>query len=154
MGRNPLTPGHPGVRVRNVLGKSGPKKGMFMLFPNSPVVIIKMPQVANSLRVVSLLSDCDVPSRRTLCRHHFPGNYRHFSSQRRVRGVENMGDVVKTLPHSNSSFCHRRSSFSTKGPLVFSSLRRGSIAFYLGVFPDLLFFQENPQSEIIKYAPN
>ena len=32
MGRNFLTPGHPGVRARNVRGKSGPKKFMFMLF--------------------------------------------------------------------------------------------------------------------------
>ena len=31
-GRNFLTSGHPGVRVRNVRGKSGLKNFMFMLF--------------------------------------------------------------------------------------------------------------------------
>ena len=32
MGRNFLTPGHPGVRVRNVRRKFGPKNLCFMLF--------------------------------------------------------------------------------------------------------------------------
>ena len=46
----------------------------------------------------------DLLSRRTLCGHHFPGNYRHFSSQRRVDGVLNLGGIVKTLRRSNSLF--------------------------------------------------
>ena len=66
--------------------------------------VLKIPRVMNLLRVVNLLSHCDLLSWRTLCGMHFPENYRHFSSQRRVRGVGNMGGVVKTLRRSNSLF--------------------------------------------------
>ena len=51
-----------------------------------------------------LLSPCDLLSRGPLCRRHFPGNYRHFPSPRRVRVVVNLGGVVKTLRRSNSLF--------------------------------------------------
>ena len=62
----------------------------------------------------NLLSHSDLLSRRTLCRHHFPGNCRHFSSQRRVHSVVTLGGggVVKTLRRSNSL---PRSVFSTAG---------------------------------------
>ena len=43
--------------------------------------------VVDLLRVVFLVRRADLLSRRTLCGHRFPGNYRHFSSQRRVRAV-------------------------------------------------------------------
>ena len=49
--------------------------------------------VVNLLCVVNLLSHSDLLSRRTLCGHHFPGNCRHFSSQRRVCGVVDLGNV-------------------------------------------------------------
>ena len=58
----------------------------------------------NLLRVVFLVRRGDLLSRRSLCRHDFPGNYRHFSSSRRVHGVVNLGGVVKTLLRSNSLF--------------------------------------------------
>ena len=38
---------------------------------------------------------CGSLSRHTLCGHHFPGFYRHVSSQRRVHGIVNKGGVVK-----------------------------------------------------------
>ena len=62
-------------------------------------------RVVNLLRVVFLVRWGDLLSWRTLCGHHFPGNYRHFSSQRRVHGVLNLvRGVVKTLRRSNSLF--------------------------------------------------
>ena len=70
--------------------------------PKDPAVL-KILRVVNLLRVVFLLSPCDLLSRRTLCGHHFPGNYRHFPSPRRVRVVVNLGGVVKTLRRSNST---------------------------------------------------
>ena len=66
--------------------------------------VLKILRVVNLVCVVNLLSHCDLSPRRTLCGHHFPGNYRNFSSQRSVRGVVNMGGVVKTLRRSNSLF--------------------------------------------------
>ena len=60
--------------------------------------------VVDLLRVVNLLTHCDLLSRRTLCGHHLPGNYRHVSSQGRVCGVVNMEGVVKTLRRSNLLF--------------------------------------------------
>ena len=73
-------------------------------YPKDPAVL-KTQRVVNLPRVVNLLSHCDLPSRRTLFGHHFPGNYRHFPSRRRVHGVVNMGGgVVKTLRRSNSQF--------------------------------------------------
>ena len=50
---------------------------------------------------MNLLSPCDLLSRRTLCRHPFPGNSRHFPSQRRVPGIVNLGGIVKTPRHRN-----------------------------------------------------
>ena len=47
-----------------------------------------------------------------MCGHHFPGNYRHFSSRKGVHGVVNLGGIVKTLRRSNSL---SRSVFSTAG---------------------------------------
>ena len=59
--------------------------------------------IANLLRVVNLLSHCDLLSRRAFRGHHFPGNYRHFSlRKKRDQGVLNTGAVVKTLRRSNS----------------------------------------------------
>ena len=53
-----------------------------------------------------------------LCGHHFPGNYRHFPSPRRVRAVVNLGGVVKTLRRSNSQFLLSPVVFLVrKGPL-------------------------------------
>ena len=58
--------------------------------------VLKIPRVANLLAsVVNLLSHCDLLPRRTLCEHHFPGNYIYFSSQGRVHGVVSMGGVEK-----------------------------------------------------------
>ena len=89
----------------------------FLRFGDSQRTLLpKILRVVNLLCVVFLLSLCDLLSRRTLCGHHFPGNYRHFPSPRRVRGVVNLGGVVKTLRRSNSLFlCYRRSIFSTEG---------------------------------------
>ena len=84
--------------------------------PKDPAVL-KILRVANLLRVVFLVRRGDLLSRSALCGHQFPGNYRHFSSQGRVRGVLNLGGVVKTVRRSNSlfKFCYRRSIFSTEG---------------------------------------
>ena len=71
--------------------------------PKDPAVL-KILRVVNLLHVVFLVRRDDLLSRRTLCGHHFPGNYRHFSSQRRAHGVVNLGGVVKTLRRSNSLF--------------------------------------------------
>ena len=72
--------------------------------PKDPAVL-KILRVVNSLRVVFLVRRGDLLSRCTLRGHHFPGNYRHFPSQRRVYGVVNLGRVVvKTLRRSNSLF--------------------------------------------------
>ena len=68
--------------------------------PKDPA-ILKLLRVVNLVRVVNLLSHCDLLYIAGMLRH-FPGNYRHFSSERRVCGVENMGVVVKTLLHSHS----------------------------------------------------
>ena len=70
--------------------------------------------VVNLLCVVHLLSHSDLLSRRTLCGHHFPGNCRHFSSQRSIHSVLNLGGVVKTLRRSNS-LSRSRSVFSRAG---------------------------------------
>ena len=72
-------------------------------YPKDPAVL-KILRVVNLLRVVFLVRRDDLLSRRTLCGHHFPGNYRGFSFQRRAHGVVNLGGVVKTLRHSNSLF--------------------------------------------------
>ena len=45
-------------------------------------------------------------------------------SGRRVRGVVNMGGVVKTLRRSNSLFFYRRSIFSTEGSFGFGHQER------------------------------
>ena len=71
--------------------------------PKDPAVL-KILRIVNLLRVVFLVWRGDLLSRRALCGHQFPGNYRHFSSQGRVRGVLNLGGVVKTLRRSNSLF--------------------------------------------------
>ena len=64
------------------------------------------------LCVVNLLSHTDLLWRPPLRRHHFPGFCRHFSPQRGVQSVVNMGGIVKTLRRSNSL---ARSIFSTAG---------------------------------------
>ena len=66
--------------------------------------VLKILRVVNLLGVVFLLSPCDLLSRRTLCGHHLPGNYRHFPFPGRVLGVVTLGRVVKTLRRSNSLF--------------------------------------------------
>ena len=73
------------------------------ILPKGPAVL-KILRVVNLLCVVFLVRRGDLLSRRTLCGHHFPGNYRHYSSQSRVDGVLNLGGVVKTLWRSNSLF--------------------------------------------------
>ena len=72
----------------------------------------KIIRVVNLPRVVFLVRRGDLLSRRTLCGHRFPGNYRRFSSQRRVHGVANVGGVVKTLRCSNSLFLLSAQYFS------------------------------------------
>ena len=84
-------------------GDSGRCLGSGESHPKDPTVL-KIVRVVNLLRVVFLARRGDLLSRRTLCGHHFPGNYRHFSSQRRVHGVVNLGGVVKTLWRSKSLF--------------------------------------------------
>ena len=86
-------------------------------YPEDPAVL-KILRIVNLLRVVNLLSHCDLLSWRTLCRHHFPGNYRHFSSRRRICGVVNMGGVVKTL---------RRSKFTILAIVVVFLVRKGPL---------------------------
>ena len=71
--------------------------------PKDPAEL-KIVRVVNLLRVLFLVRRGDLLSRHILCGHRFPGNYRHFSSQRRVHGVLNLGGVVKTLRRSNSLF--------------------------------------------------
>ena len=73
------------------------------LFPKDPSVL-KILRVVNLLRVAFLVQRGDLLSRRTLWGRHFPVNYRHLSSPRRVHGVVNLGGVVKTLRRSNSLF--------------------------------------------------
>ena len=46
--------------------------------PRDPAVL-KIVRVVNLLRIVFLVRRGNLLSRRTLCGHHFPGNYRHFS---------------------------------------------------------------------------
>ena len=58
-------------------------------FPKDPAVL-KILRVVNLLRVVFLVRRGDLLSQHSLCGHHFPGNYRHFSSPRRVHGVVNL----------------------------------------------------------------
>ena len=89
-----------GVGVQKVFWAEA---GLTKYFPKDPAAL-KMLRVVNSLRVEFLVRQGDLLSRRALCGHQFPGNYRHFSSQGRVRGVPNLGGVVKTLRRSNSLF--------------------------------------------------
>ena len=85
--------------------------------PKDPAVL-KILRVVNLPRVVFLLAPCDLLSRRTLCGHHFPGNYRPFPAPRRVRVVVNLGGVVKTLRRSNLTIFAVVAAFSVwKGPL-------------------------------------
>ena len=95
-------------RTPKILGKEWQNAQIFKEFlekenPKDPAVL-KMLRVVNLLRVVFLRSPCDLLSRRTLCGHQFPGNYRHFPSPGRVRVVVNLGGAVKTLRRSNSLF--------------------------------------------------
>ena len=85
----------------------------FVFYPKDPAVL-KILRRSKLLCIVNLLPHSDLLSRRTLCGRHFPWNCRHFSSQRRVPSVVNLGGVVKTLRRSNSL---SRSVFSTAGPL-------------------------------------
>ena len=96
--------------------------------PKDPAVL-KILCVVNLLRIVFLVRRCDLLSRRTLCGHHLPGNYRHFPSPRRVRVVVNLGGVVKTLRHSNSLFCYRRSTVRFK-------VITGSLVILENLFPE------------------
>ena len=68
--------------------------------------------VVNLLCVVNLLSHNYLLRQPPLCSHNFPGFCRHFSPERGVHAVVNMGGVVKTLRRSNSL---SRSVFSTAG---------------------------------------
>ena len=92
-----------------------------LLFPKDPAVL-KIVRVVNSLRVVFLVRQGDLLSRRTLCGHQFPGNYRHFPSPRRVCGVVNLGGVVKTL---------RRSNFTIFAIAVVFLVRKGPLGWFL-----------------------
>ena len=89
--------------------------------PKDPAVL-KIVRVVNSLRVVFLVRQGDLLSRRTLCGHQFPGNYRHFPSPRRVCGVVNLGGVVKTLRRSNFTiFAIAVVVLVRKGPLCIAN---------------------------------
>ena len=57
-----------------------------------------------------------------MCGHHYPGNCRHFSSQRSVHSVVNLGGIVKTPRRSNSL---SRSVFSTAGSFGSCSPKKG-----------------------------
>ena len=93
--------------------------------PKNPAVL-KILRVVNLLRAVNLLSPCDLLSRRTLCGHPFPGNDRHFPSQRRVPGIVNLGGIVKTLRRRNFTifaivvvFLVRKGPLGRCGPVSF-----------------------------------
>ena len=102
----------------------------------------KDPAVLKILLVVDLLSHCDLLSRHTLCGHHFPGNYRHFPSQRRVRGVVSMGGVVKTLRRSkNTIFTIVVVFLVRKGPLG-----KPQYLIFGGFFSSKYFEGLNPQN--------
>ena len=88
-------------------------------FPKDPAVL-KILRVVNLLLVVFLVHRGDLLSRRSLCGHDFPGNYRHFSSPRRVHGVVNLGGVVKTL---------RRSKFTIFAIVVVFLVWKGPLGF-------------------------
>ena len=114
-----------GLRARNLyfsyflpLSDQRPKPILYQAYPKDPAVL-KIVRVVNLLRIVFLVRRGDLLSQRTLCRHHFPGNYRHFSSQRRVHGVVNLGGVVKTLRRSNSLFFRKMQSSSLFVGLIF-----------------------------------
>ena len=64
-----------------------------------------------------LVRRADLLSRRALCGHHFPGNYRRFSSPRRVCGAENLsgGRSKKRYGLVIHYFCYRRSIFCMEG---------------------------------------
>ena len=96
--------------------------------PKDPAVL-KIVRVVDSLRVVFLVRQGDLLSRRTLRGHQFPGNYRHFPSPRRVCGVVNLGGVVKTL---------RRSNFTIFAIAVVCLVRKGPLG-----RPPLLFREED-----------
>ena len=94
-------------------------------FPKDPAVL-KIVRIVNSLRVVFLVRQGDFLSRRTLCGHQFPGNYRHFPSPRRVCSVVNLGGVVKTLRRSNFTIFAIAVVFLVrKGPLGKGTNLRG-----------------------------
>ena len=82
---------------RQISGISKPR--FCQTYPKDPAVL-KILRVVNFLRVLFLVRRGDLLSRRALCGHHFPWNYRHFSSQRRVRAVLNLG----ALRRSNSLY--------------------------------------------------
>ena len=80
--------------------KAGQDKAGRLDFPHfairPPPPTQRTPPYQKYYAVVNLLCVVHVPhsdllSRRTLCGHRFPANYRHFSSQGRVYGVVNMG---------------------------------------------------------------
>ena len=58
MARNFLTPGHPGVRVRNVRGNSGPKSLCLCCFFVPEVRAVNLLYVVNLLRTVIHYSKC------------------------------------------------------------------------------------------------
>ena len=80
--RNPLNfPELP----RNFPGSS-PAASAELLSPEHPV------RVVNFLRAMNLLSHCDALSRRTMCGHDFPENYRHvFLSKKGPRRSKYVG---------------------------------------------------------------
>ena len=86
-------------------------------FLQKPMCLIhpKNPAVPKILRVVNVLPHCDLLSRRTLCGHHFPGNYRPFSPCKKGPQCSKYGGVAKTQRRSTSLFYCRRSIFSTAG---------------------------------------
>ena len=107
-------------------------------FPKDPAVP-KILRCSSLLGVVNLLSHSDLLSRRTACRHHFPGNCRHLSPQSGVHGVVNLGGVVKTLRRSNSL---SRSVFSTAG------------SFRLWVFEVFQGIWHSNKENILVHAPD
>ena len=73
--------------------------------PKDPAVL-KIVRVVNSLRVVFLVRQGDLLSRRTLCGHQFPGNYRHFPS-RALRGILMPRKAKIDSPVSHGNFLTR-----------------------------------------------
>ena len=88
--------------------------------------VLKILRVANVLRVVNLLSDCDLALRRAWCGSTASSwELQTFSPQRRkVRGVVNIGGggSKNTAAQQFTLFFYRRSIFSTGGSFAYARM--------------------------------